>query len=263
MAAWLDSIMNISSIWPGQSAASESDSAGSGNSGQIAESANDNEVIVDKSSPASGNANNKSLPAPPAVPGGTRQAAARRAAARGHYLEPVPDLYGKLQQDAVKLEADLTAFGFNKEEYRKGLAEFSRLFTRLIKIAEQEQRLVPLSPADLNLLGSIDLLLDKIDVPLPTVLSLQGSQGKGMINLALGHPGCLYVVLHNKSTQEWTLARGATYSFYEFGGAPVSKSAWEAKLNKGQMTPVYWTEKYAVIQEPLPKTMQKLPAKPQ
>ena len=175
-----------------------------------------------------------------------------------HYLDPLPDLYRRLGADAQKMVTELTEMGYFKEVYRGRFNDFIRLFGRLEKIAEAEILLKPLTNVDRKLLANIDLILDKVDLPLPSVLAVNASvkqgktkpedvTGKGF-NLAIGKPGLLYVIVQNPQTMDWTLARGGLYSYYEMPAPLLTNSMWHHKVDAGFFKPPSWTEKFDVIQ---------------
>lgn len=180
----------------------------------------------------------------------TKPSVAKRIA-RGHYVDPCPELYQKLVSEALFMEKEATALGFSIGPHKARLDDFVRLFQRLERIATDELTGKPLSPADLNLLSGIDTILDKIDVPLAEVLPIEGVRAEGGqagFNLALGRPGQLYVILQNKATSEWTLARGAVYTYYELPGAPLTAEALLAKIDSAKAKLPYWSEKFDLIQ---------------
>ncbi len=169
--------------------------------------------------------------------------------ARGHYVDPCPEVYQKLQADALSLEKESVALGFSIGPHKTRLDDFVRLFQRLERVATDELTGKALSPADLNLLSGIDTILDKVDVPLPQVLPLENSgAASGGLNLAIGRPGQLYVILQNKTTNEWTLARGAVYTYYELPGGAILPETLVAKIDTAKVKPPFWAEKYDLIQ---------------
>lgn len=178
-----------------------------------------------------------------------------RRIARGHYVDPCPELYQKLATDAISLEKEATALGFSVGPHKARLDDFVRLFQRLERIANDELTLKPLGPADLNLLSNIDTILEKIDTPLPEVLPFDCNHSDGSItggfNLAIGRPGQLYVILQNKTTNEWTLARGAVYTYYELPGSPLTTEQLVARIDAGKAKPPFWSEKFDLIQTDL------------
>ncbi|MBY0357648.1 MAG: DUF3160 domain-containing protein [Candidatus Obscuribacterales bacterium] len=179
-----------------------------------------------------------------------RKLKAMRRAARGHFLDPCPEAFQKLQQDAGRIMSEAQALGLNIGPHKKGLEDYLRLFQRLEQIATQEIRGEAIKPADMNLLSNIDIVLERIDLPLPAVLSFPGeqTQGSGGVNLCLGNPGRLYVVLQNRTTKEWTLARGGVYTYYELPGAAISLNQLLHKIELGQARPPFWTERFDIVQ---------------
>ncbi|MBX9570725.1 MAG: DUF3160 domain-containing protein [Candidatus Obscuribacterales bacterium] len=193
-----------------------------------------------------------------------------RRASRGHFLDPYYDLYQKLEQDAQRTDKELTALGFPLEQnLKRGLEDYVRLFQRFAKIAKDELEAKPLAPADLSLLGNIDMILEKIDLPLPAVVPIQpqatfaaaktktapattsekesaAAEHPGF-TMAIGRPGLLYIILQNKATRDWTLARGAVYTYYEQYGN-VTEEALLNRIDKGQIAAPYWTERFDFVQ---------------
>lgn len=223
---------------------------------------------------------------------GVRPSKALRAA-RNHFLDPYPEFYNKLIADAQNIEKSMLAQGFSMDAgLKRALDDYLRLFQRLAKIAQNEVEGKPLLPADLSLLGNFDLVLDKIDLPLPATLSFEpaptpaagaeGSQSNGggkeaknpgalaSIDLkveskkaeaaatteakpagytfGLGRPGQLFIITQNKNSKEWTLARGAVYTFYEQWGAGMNKETLLYKIDRGTIQPPYWTERFDFVQ---------------
>jgi hypothetical protein len=180
-----------------------------------------------------------------------RPTVARRIA-RGHYVDPCPDIFQKLVSDGLSLDKEATALGFSIGPHKARLDDFVRLFQRLERIATDELTGKPLGPADLNLLAGIDTILDKVDMPLPAVLPIEPLQKDGSVtggfNLGIGRPGQLYVILQNKSTTEWTLARGAVYTLYEVPGAPLTAETLLSKIDSTKLKPPFWAEKFDLIQ---------------
>lgn len=177
-----------------------------------------------------------------------------------HVLEPDSAMFAAIQVDANQLMQALTELGCLQPYHKHRFADFVRLSARLQAIAESQEHGRPLTQADKALLGHIDMVLDKVDVPLPTVLPFAGGQidpqtrqhpGAGF-NIALGRPGYLHVIVQNPRTGEWTLARGAVYSYYEFSGEPVSEVDWQRMLSSSQARPPAWTRLFNVFQPHMP-----------
>ncbi len=242
-----------------------------------------------------------------------------------HYLEPNPELFRKLTSDAQKLMSDLCATGYFQESYRSRFLDFIRLFQRLEKIADTEIRGQPLNGLDKKLLGNIDLVLDKVDVPLAATIAFDaapagsdsgtrssgaGAEGKeasnsaknapslqearsggrqdvlkagkdeqkttwlssghtasrgsdsqfGGFNLALGNPGMLFIIFQNPRTLEWTLGRGALYTYYEMPAPLLSDVMWQHKLEAGFFKPPTWSQKFDIVQTASPVRTPSGPA---
>lgn len=184
----------------------------------------------------------------------TKASIARRVA-RGHFLDPSPDMFRKLKEDAVRIQREAQGLEFSLEPYRKDLEDYVRFFARLEQISQQETRGEALSPNDLNLLSNFDAVLERIDTSVAGVLpfgqiskSGEETDATGGVNLCLGGPGRLYVVLQNRITKEWTLARGAVYTYYEVPGAALSTEQLLQKVNQGHVHLPFWTERFDVVQ---------------
>jgi hypothetical protein len=182
-----------------------------------------------------------------------------------HYLEPSVELYKTLEQDANRIMNDLTVSRYLPDKYKTRFTDFTRLFQRLQKIAELEIRGAQLPIVDKKLLGGIDKILDRVDTPLPAVLPfeapqrvasskgkpedrMQGGLSVGM-NMAVGRPGQLYVIYQNPHSMEWTLGRGAVYTYYELPAPLLTTSMWEHRIEAGFAQPVSWTSKFQVVQK--------------
>jgi hypothetical protein len=195
-----------------------------------------------------------------AVPNKVKPMVARKAA-RGHFLDPYPDFYNRVLIDIQRLDQELTALGFALDPgLKRGLDDYARLFQRLFKIAKDEVDGKQLGIDDLSLLANIDIILDKIDLPLPAVVNVEpqvnfntsGAEssreaGSGF-TMALGRPGLLHVILMNKATHEWTLARGAVYTYYEQYGTALGEEALLNKIDRGGIQPPYWAEQFDFVQ---------------
>lgn len=196
------------------------------------------------------------------VPERRAKPVAVRRAARGHFLDPCPDFYNQLILDIQSLDRDITALGFSFDPaLKRELDDYSRMLQRFVKISKDEIECKPLAPQDLSLLGNIDMILDKIDLPVPAVVavepqadfSAQASNGSSAeppagYTMALGRPGLLYIILMNKLTKEWTLARGAVYTYYEQYGTGLNEETLLNKIDRGTIQPPYWTERFDFVQ---------------
>ncbi len=199
-------------------------------------------------------------PAAASAPGTPAAVKPRQGPTDYHVLEPDAAMFASIQADANQLMKALTELGYLQPYQKHRFADFVRLSARLQAIAEAQSTGRPMAPADKALLGNIDMVLDKVDVPLPTVLPFAGGTidpqtrqhpGAGF-NIALGRPGYLHVIVQNPRTGEWTLARGAVYSYYEFSGEPVSDIDWQRMLSNTQARPPAWTRQFNILQPRIP-----------
>ena len=170
-----------------------------------------------------------------------------------HYLEPCPELYRKIKEDADRLSENLYRLGHLSPKLRERFVDFSRFAQRLEQIADSELRAEPLPAADLKLLGNIDVILEKVVVPLSGTLSITSSdpdsssqQPTGM-SFALGRPGMLYIILQRGDRS--VLARGAVYTYYEVPAVNIKPEHWQRKLDLALVKPPTWTERFDLIQE--------------
>jgi hypothetical protein len=68
------------------------------------------------------------------------------------------------------------------------------------------------------------------------------------INLALGSPAAVWIVLH-RGKDETTIARGGVYSYYESLGAPENEAHFQRKLEYGFVKPLYWCEFFQMFDQ--------------
>ena len=171
-----------------------------------------------------------------------------------HYLDPSVDIYRHLLADAQKTLIDLDSMHYMPDAYRARFGDFMRLFERLAKIAETEARGAQISVVDRRLLANIDQILDKVDVPLPAVLSFEdGKQQKSNepmrgFNMSVGRPGLLFIIYQNPHNMEWTLGRGAVYTYYEMPSPILSDTMWGHKIEAGFAKPPAWTTHFELVQ---------------
>lgn len=186
-----------------------------------------------------------------------------------HYLEPAPAAFRKIKEDAVAISAQLERLGLLSEENRARFADFARFAERLEKIAMMELRCEPLPPADMKLLGNIDIFLEKIVVPLPATLTAVppggispsetgGTGSSGAVTFGLGRPGMLYVILQ-QGPNKTVLGRGAVYTYYEVAGGPIKQEHWLRKLQFDLVRPPKWTEHFDLVQQAQPAKRQAAP----
>ncbi len=240
---WIDSQCAIA---PETAAIASQEAAGSAQAKTPAETASSDTVSGGAASAASATA--------PVVPRRMSKAVPY------HYLEPSTDLYRLLEQDVQKIQVDLVASKYMQDRYKARFGDFTRLFQRLQKISELELRGQQITVVDKKLLGGIDQILDKVDVPLAAVLPVGAPQAaapgkapedqldKGM-NLAIGNPGMLYVIYQNPHSMEWTLGRGAVYTYYEMPTPLLTESMWKHKIEAGFAQPLPWAAKFQLVQQ--------------
>lgn len=189
---------------------------------------------------------------PPAPPAPRR----RTKTALFHSVQPTPEIFQNIGQDARRLQGTLAALGYLPDRHKARFADFIRLADRLQKIADLEAKVQALSFADMKLLANIDVVLDRVELPTAGTLPLQspnpaqqdkiGAVSYG-VNFGLGRPGQLFIILQEGTN--WTLARGAVYTYYEVQGAPMTAEHWQRKLDNDLVKPAFWVERYDTVQE--------------
>lgn len=259
-AAWVDGHLSIApqvndtetaGTTPGVS--SEQAATGKPSSGQAARQA-----ATSQASPAAhtGRTNSSAgaYPGPGLFSSYTEEALAltrnnTRKQAYFHYLEPSPESYQAILEDAQRLSRQLGSLGYLSTADAHRFLEFISLCRRLERIAVTELKDQALPVGDLKLLGNIDRTMAKVDVPLAGILYVPGKytdDGRSTgVNLALGHPAQVYLILQ-LGDRVW-LARGALYSFYEIGGGHISALHWQRKLDFSLLHPPFWADKFDVV----------------
>jgi hypothetical protein len=164
-----------------------------------------------------------------------------------HYLEPCPELYGKLGAFLRQIETDLTglgAFPSDVAEHQR-FADFERLCQRLVKICDSELTGQGLSVADFKLLGNIDQILNAIDSDWTGSAHLAGA--KQGANLVMAGPGLVYAIFHTNKGP--FLARGALYNYFELQGNALGKEHILRKRNYGFLRLPSWGSRNAFAAE--------------
>jgi hypothetical protein len=166
-----------------------------------------------------------------------------------HYLEPSPQSFQAICEDAQLLSRQLGQLGYLSTTDAQRFLEFIRLCRRLTQIAIGELKDQVLPVGDLKLLGNIDKTMGPVDVPLEGIIYAAGKESANGnvtgVNMALGHPAQLYVILQ-LGDKVW-LARGALYSYYEIGGGPISPLHWQRKQDYSLLRVPFWTDKFDVV----------------
>jgi hypothetical protein len=167
------------------------------------------------------------------------------------YLDPSPELYKRIAGEIIALQTQLNALNAFPQAYKTRAADFVRLCQRLGAIADREVGNLPMTAVDMQLLANIDIVLGKISVPVGGTFYLDtGDQTHGVkgCNLCVGKPGFLYLIM--QTTHGLTLCRGATYTYFEVPGGPITAPHWQRKLDFATVRPPSWTSEFDVIQEP-------------
>jgi hypothetical protein len=174
-----------------------------------------------------------------------------------HCVQPTPDVFQMVSDDAHDLQERLSSLGYLPDRFKDRFADFVRLATRLQKMAELELKGQSLPMSDIKLLQNIDVVLEQVESPtegvlplispnasLPTAAARAAESG---VNFGLGRPGQLFIILQDGSN--WTLGRGAVYTYFEVPGPPISAEHWRRKLDNDLLSPNFWEEKYDIAQQ--------------
>ncbi|PWU02406.1 MAG: hypothetical protein C5B53_01685 [Candidatus Melainabacteria bacterium] len=237
----------------------------------------DNWLALDKQAPTPAKERSPaSVPANPPV----------RRMAGFNYLEPAPETFKRMSAGLLQFSQGLVELGIFPADLKERTADFHRLTERLSEIARKEAGKEALDRDDLQLLANIDRLLEKISspsaanlfltygVPRPASTTPNPVSAKAAIvlhsrstdnqvvkenatsqpvskfrgvNLGLGGPGTLYVLL--KTARGQLLCRGAVYSFYEAPGDPISHPHWQRMLDYGLLKSPFWCDAFQVVDQ--------------
>jgi hypothetical protein len=202
-----------------------------------------------------------------------------------NYLEPAPEVFKRMSVGLVEFSRGLNELGVFPPDLKEKTADFYRLADRLCEIAKRESANMMLERDDAQLLANIDRLLDKISSPTAGAVFVQYatsrpsygaapsavppnsnitlrsrppegkmtkiadsgttvSKFKG-VNLGLGGPGSLYVLL--KGSRGTMLCRGAVYSYYEAPGDAITPAHWQRMVDYGLLKPPFWCDPFQLV----------------
>jgi hypothetical protein len=177
-----------------------------------------------------------------------------------HYVQPSPEIFASIRQDALNLQERLTALNYLPDKFKERFSDFIRLSERLERMASLELKGQKLPLFDVKLLQNFDLVLERVDLPTEGILPLHtptdpksgqtvGTPNTG-VTFGLGRPGQLFIILQDGTN--WTLGRGAIYTYFEVPSATIKPETWRHKLDGDLVRPPYWAEKFDTVQDPLP-----------
>ncbi len=177
-----------------------------------------------------------------------------------HYVQPSPEIFASIRQDALHLQESLTALNYLPEKFKERFSDFIRLSERLERMSSLELKGQKLPLSDVKLLQNIDMVLERVDLPTEGILPLHtpsdprtgqsASASNTGVTFGLGRPGQLFIILQDGTN--WTLGRGAIYTYFEVPGATLKAEGWRHKLDGDLVRPPYWAEKFDTVQDPLP-----------
>jgi hypothetical protein len=170
-----------------------------------------------------------------------------------NYLEPALPLYKNLRISLQQNLDNLKAIDYLPTKRIQSAQNLIALCQKFEEIAKKELSNNFVSQQDSQFLGGIDLELAKLPTPTASVLHLEeetitDKSGKNLsgVNLCIGNPGLIYVLLHIGRGE--TLSRGAVYTYYEVPGGLLTKEHWERKLKYTMAQPPRWTSDFEVQQ---------------
>ncbi len=166
-----------------------------------------------------------------------------------HFLEPASDTYLAMRKDALKTMDELQNIGYFPSSHKQMLENFMYILEKLNHIATLEIKNEKVSLKELYFLGNIDLYLRDYDTPMLSYLSLPLEVENKYLNLDLGYPGYLNIIL--LSPEGATLARGALYTYCEETGSCQTSEHLKRQIEYNTIRPPFWLSAYDVVQEDL------------
>ena len=180
---------------------------------------------------------------------------------RQGYVEPNPDLYGRLASLAGLMRDGLDGRGLLIDAFGTRLAAFERLQLDLMAISEKELSRIPLTSAEFETIANIGSTLEAIQPPAPVPDTYEAPYNRNMaliadvhtdpnsqtvLEEAVGHSSELFVIV--KVAGRLKLARGAAYTGYEFTwpmSDRLTDAAWRDLLSKEKPPALpEWVESY-------------------
>lgn len=181
--------------------------------------------------------------------------------ARG-YVEPNPELYGRLASLAKMTRDGLKERGLLNEEFDRKLDDLYNLLVKLKDISEKELDSKALSEDDFQLIKNIGGYLENIttfspessadissdaDKKMAVIADVHTDPNSGQVlEEAVGNPHHIFVIVPVDG--KLTLTQGAAFSYYEFKhpmSDRLTDEAWQAKLAAGTAPePPAWTKSF-------------------
>jgi len=175
------------------------------------------------------------------------------------YVEPLPEVYGRLASLARMTRDGLVSRGLLSEEFERRLDTMEELSRMLMEISAKELEEKPLTEEEYEAIWNIGSTLEGIvtipaemssiatdtDSRMPIVADVHTDPNTGtVLEEATGYPLLIHVVVPVEG--KLYIAAGACFSYCEFG-QPLSNrltdEAWQDLLNKGSAPPMpSWAE---------------------
>lgn len=180
---------------------------------------------------------------------------------RQGYVEPNPDLYGRLASLAALMREGLSARGLLSDASGERLVSFENLQLNLKTISGKELANIQLNSGEYETIANIGSSLEAIQPPAPIADTSWSPYNRNMalvadvhtdpntrtvLEEAVGHASELFVIV--KVAGRFKLARGAVYTGYEFTwpmSDRLTDSAWRDLLS-GEQPPELpeWVESF-------------------
>ncbi len=168
-----------------------------------------------------------------------------------HFLDPASDTYIAMRKDLMTLMEEGLNIGYFPLDYKQDLENFKYILEKLDHIALEEIKGEKVSLQELNFLGQIDLYLRPYDEPCINFLSFALSNDNKFLNLSLGDPGYLNIILQGPARA--TLARGGLYNYFEETGSCQTLEHLKRQLQYNTIRQPFWLSTYDVVQEDIDK----------
>jgi len=180
------------------------------------------------------------------------------------YVEPYPEVYGRIQEMMKDLSGNLDRLGIASEGVPEKIKTFENLLARLRVISEKELGNKPLSDEEYRLIWNIGSNLASMKNFSPQIMEKIGSRTdekmslvadvhtdlntKQVLEEAVGRPFNIYVIVEDHKGKR--LCRGGVFSYYEFKQPMLDRltdEQWQQMLEKGKEPPLpQWTNEFIV-----------------
>lgn len=180
------------------------------------------------------------------------------------FVEPEPEVYGRLAQMFGDLRSNLVTLGLATEGIPRKLEEFEKTLLRLREISLRELASQPLSDGDYAFISNFDRLLRSLtrfppelmqritsdtDNRMEVIADVHTDVGgsKCVLEEAIGSPADIYVLV--RDDRGYRICRGAVFSYYEFKqpmGDRLTDEKWQ-QMGRDEKRPQqpHWVKELA------------------